>query len=336
MNQMSIRKFSQQRKNWLLRLLGLLLLVVLLARVNLAQVGNIFREANLWLILAAVLTILPLILVKTIRWQGVLRAQATQLQTWPAFITYFASLFIGFLTPGRLGEFVRALQVSQACKVSSAKAFSSVLADRLFDLYALLCVGGTALVILAASKAEYIVLTGSVVLITFPLFLFIHNKTFAWLQHFGLKLGRPGRKLFSVGGWLYEMRLGLRQLDVSGLAAAVGLTILAYAIFFGQCYLLARALNLTVGFVTISYAVALGSLVTLLPISISGLGTREAVIVAYLGTVGVTAESALSFSLLVFLTFYVGGGLIGAMAWWIKPMPLGLEDSLPNRELTEW
>jgi uncharacterized protein (TIRG00374 family) len=320
---MSIRKFGQQRNNWPLRLLGLLLLVVLLARVNLAQVQNIFREANLWLILAAFLTILPLILVKTIRWQGVLRTQATQLQIWPAFISYFASLFIGFLTPGRLGEFVRALQVSQACKVSSAKAFSSVLADRLFDLYALLCVGGAALVILAASKTEYVVLVGSVVLMTLPLILFIHNTTYAWLQRLGLKLGRPGRKLFSVGGWLYEMRLGLRQLDVSGLVVAIGLTTLAYAIFFGQCYLLARSLNLAVGFVTISYAVALGSLVTLLPISISGLGTREAVIVAYLGTVGVTAESALSFSLLVFLTFYVGGGLIGAMAWWIKPMPLG-------------
>lgn len=323
MNLMSIRKFGQQRNNWLLRLSGLLLLVVLLARVNLAQVQNIFREANLWLILAAVLTILPLIFVKTIRWQGVLRAQATQLQTWPAFTTYFASLFIGFLTPGRLGEFVRALHVSQACKVSSAKAFSSVLADRLFDLYALLCVGGTALVILAASKAEYVVLTGSVVLMTFPLIFFIHNTTYAWLQRFALKLGRPGRKLFSVGGWFYEMRLDLRRLDVSGLATAIGLTILAYAIFFGQCYLLAQALNLAVGFVTISFAVALGSLVTLLPISISGLGTREAVIVAYLGTVGVTAESALSFSLLVFVTFYVGGGLIGATAWWIKPMPLG-------------
>ena len=62
--------------------------------------------------------------------------------------------------------------------------------------------------------------------------------------------------------------------------------------------------------------------VTLLPISISGLGTREAAIVAYLGTIGVPAEAALGFSLLVFVTFYVGGGLMGAAAWWVKPVPL--------------
>ena len=90
----------------------------------------------------------------------------------------------------------------------------------------------------------------------------------------------------------------------------------------GRCYLLALALGLKTSFIQISFAVALGSLVTLLPISISGLGTREAAIVAYLGTAGVPAEMALSFSLLVFLTFYVAGGLMGAVAWWVKPIQI--------------
>ena len=48
----------------------------------------------------------------------------------------------------------------------------------------------------------------------------------------------------------------------------------------------------------------------------------EAVLIAYLGTLGVPAETALSFSLLVFLTFYVAGGLMGAVAWWVKPVPV--------------
>ena len=43
------------------------------------------------------------------------------------------------------------------------------------------------------------------------------------------------------------------------------------------------ALDLSVSFAQSSYAVALGSLVTFLPVSIAGLGTRGAAIVAYLG-----------------------------------------------------
>jgi hypothetical protein len=98
--------------------------------------------------------------------------------------------------------------------------------------------------------------------------------------------------------------------------------VLAYGIFFGQCYLLALALGLPLSYLQVSYTVAIGSLVTLLPISISGLGTREAAIIAYLATAGITGEQALGFSLLVFAAFYVAGGLFGAVAWLIKPAPL--------------
>ncbi len=84
--------------------------------------------------------------------------------------------------------------------------------------------------------------------------------------------------------------------------------------------MIAKSIDLDVAFATTSYAVALGSLTALLPISIAGLGTREAAIVAYLGTHDVSSEAALSFSLLVFVTFYLGGGIIGAVAWWLKPL----------------
>ena len=67
----------------------------------------------------------------------------------------------------------------------------------------------------------------------------------------------------------------------------------------------------------------MGSLVALLPISVAGLGTREAAIVAYLGAAGVSSETGLGLSLLVFLTFHVASGLMGAVAWWIRPIQLG-------------
>jgi hypothetical protein len=41
-----------------------------------------------------------------------------------------------------------------------------------------------------------------------------------------------------------------------------------------------------------------------------------------MGTFGIAPAQALGFSLLVFVTFYLGGGLIGAVAWWLKPVPL--------------
>lgn len=120
------------------------------------------------------------------------------------------------------------------------------------------------------------------------------------------------------------------------LLAAIGLTVAAYGIFFVQCYLLALALNLSLNFTTVVYAVALGSLVTLLPLSISGLGTREATIVYYLGLQGISSSAALGFSLTLFIVFYVGGSLFGMIAWWLEPIPMdGLSRRLVSRSAIE-
>lgn len=313
----------RDRKNWL-RLIGLALLLFLLWQIDVRQLVTVLTQVAPLPLGVAILLNIPQISLKACRWRWLLRAQQTQYGIWAATLSYFGSIFIGLLTPGRLGEFVKAMHVNQDCDVAMGQAFSSVLADRLFDLYALLVVGGAALLSLTAWRDSNSVLGLALLalLLTLPLAVFLHEGVFGRIRMMGSYLGRPGWWLFASQGWLLELRNGLRQLSLPWLLAAVGMTVLAYTIFFGQCYLLALAVGLKTGFVQVSFAVALGSLVTLLPISISGLGTREAAMIVYLGVVGVPAEAALGFSLLVFVTFYVAGGLLGAVAWWMKPVQL--------------
>ena len=322
-------------KNWL-RLIGIALLALLLWRIDTHRLSVELSRVSLLLLAVAILLNIPQIFIKAFRWRWLLSSQQIRYGVWPATLAYFGSIFIGLLTPGRLGEFVKALHVSQDCGLPTARAFSSVLADRLFDLYALLLVGGAGLLSLSIgqSRDSMLGLAGSALLLTLPLAFFLYDRTFGWIKAIGLRLGQRGQRLFAPEGWLIELRSGLRQMTFPWLAVAVMLTILAYAVFFGQCYLLALALDLWVGFAPIAFAVALGSLVTLLPISVSGVGTREAAIIAYLGTLGVPAETALSFSLLVFLTFYVAGGLMGAVAWWVKPVPVDFLRVSESKETT--
>jgi hypothetical protein len=266
----------------------------------------------------------PLIAIKTVRWQAILRAQGVRFAFGPAFAAYFGSLFIGYLTPGRLGEFVKAAHVSRGDQVSFGRAFSTVLADRLFDLYALLLVGGAAVANMTTGNLVTAV-TGPTVVLTLALVFYLNPTTYGWFRRVAARIGLEAGRQAAVGRWISDTRDGLRQLTPGWLALAVGLTAVAYLLFYGQCDLLALALSLPIDMLRVSMAVALGSLVTLIPISISGLGTREAVIVAYLGTVGVAPEGALGFSFLVFVTFYVAGGLIGAIAWWLHPVPLNFK-----------
>jgi len=320
----------RRARNWL-RLIGIVLLALLLWRVDTHRLSVELSRVSLSLLVVAILLNIPQIFLKAFRWRWLLSSQRIWYGVWPATLAYFGSIFIGLLTPGRLGEFVKALHVSHDCGLPTARAFSSVLADRLFDLYALLVVGGAGLLLLTVGQSGdgILGLAGSALLLTVPLAFLLYDRAFGWIKAIGLHLGRWGQWLFASEGWLMELRSGLRQMTFPWLVGAMILTVLAYTLLFGQCYLLALALDLRVGLAPVSYAVALGSLVTLLPISISGVGTREAAMIAYLGTAGVPAEAALSFSLLVFLTFYVAGGLMGAVAWGVKPVPV---DFLRMRE----
>jgi uncharacterized protein (TIRG00374 family) len=318
-SQAGVAKSSGHSRLWL-RSLGLLLLAFLLWRLDRNAITETLRRSDLRLVALSVAGIVPLILVKTVRWQRILAAQSIRFALWPALLAYFSSLFAGFLTPGRLGEFVKALHVQRAGAASSATAFASVLADRLFDLYALLAIGAAALAALPRAGSGW---TAGLLLaaLFLPPLLLLHDGVFGLLQASAMRLHTWGGKLLGPQSWLAEVRAGLRRLTGRELALAVLLTIGAYAMFFGQCYLLAQAVGLHIGVAPVAYAVALGSLVTLLPLSISGLGTREAAMIAYLGAAGVSSETALGFSLLVFATFYVGGGLLGLVAWWLQPLP---------------
>ncbi len=304
-------------------LIGLVLLVVLIWQVDYTALIGVFRQAALPLLLLAVLLNIPMLALKTWRWRLILRSQQVDYAIGKAFLAYLGSIFIGLVTPGRLGEFVKMMHVTRDCGVTSARAFSSVLVDRLFDLGMLMLFGGAALLTLGHAGSPLLSFALSVIILAFPFVLFLHPTTFGYMQHMGVKMGRIGTKLFAPDGWVVEMRQGMRELSVGNAVASALLTIAAYAVFFCQCYILALALDMQVGFLAVSYTIALGSLVTLLPISISGLGTREATIIAYLHTLHVPNDLALGFSLLVFGTFYLAGGMMGAVAWWIKPVPLG-------------
>lgn len=314
---------QKRRFSWT-SLIGPVLLVVLLWQLDMKNLLQVVHQADWRLLLLALLLNLPMVLLKSVRWQVLMVPQRIRYTTGAAYLAYFGSIFIGLLTPGRLGEFVKALHVSQDCRVSLGHAFASVLVDRLLDLYVLLLAGSLALFSLTSWHSnESIAGLGLLVgLSVVPLAGFLHNGSFGIIQGAGLRFGRFGRRLFAPESWLMQMRQGMKQLSLPWLLAGLILTVLANAMLFFQCYLLGRALGLDITFIDTTCAVALGSLITLVPISISGLGTREATIIAYLGTVGIPPELALGFSLLVFLVFYVGGGLMGAIAWWIKPVSL--------------
>lgn len=307
-----------------IRLAGIGLLAFLIWKSDIANLRTVLYDTDPVLLSIVIGLNVPHVLLKVVRWRSLLWNQRIIYSFPQASLAHFSSLFIGFISPGRVGDFARVLHIIRDCGASVAKAFSTVLVDRLFDIYAVLLIGGVAFAFLRGDNQAVTVIQIIAIGIIFlsPLIFVVNTAAFTLLQRFTLKLGKWTERLIGPGQWLTRLRDNLRAFTINVLLLGLFLTVISYALFLGQSILLAESLDLNSSFAEISFAVAMGSLAALIPISVSGLGTREAVIVTYLATTGVSSEHALAFSLLLFLNFYVVIGLMGALAWFIKPMPL--------------
>lgn len=299
---------------WLIRLVGLGLLIYLLSQLDLSEAARILASASVPVIGFAFALLVPLIALKTIRWNRYLQAGGSWAVFSHSLRVYFSGLFLGFVTPGRLGEFARAYFVRTYVGGSTSRALLTVVADRVYDLAALLLMGGLAALALPSRILGVRWIGWGALAAAAMLPLLLEGSARGWLQHVAVRL-----KLGSGPSWFNRILETLAGLPEGQLMKAAALTIAAYGVFFGQGYLLARALGLDLDFFNVAQAVALGSLAALLPVSISGLGTREWAITLFLGSIGLQAERALAFSALLFLVFNVGGGLIGGLAWLTLP-----------------
>ena len=81
---------------------------------------------------------------------------------------------------------------------------------------------------------------------------------------------------------------------------------------------LARGLSIAAPAWSLAVLAALGAVISLVPITVLGIGTRDALYVAAAPFLGATAESMLALSLLL-LGMYVFNSITGWAAWFLSP-----------------
>jgi hypothetical protein len=90
--------------------------------------------------------------------------------------------------------------------------------------------------------------------------------------------------------------------------------------FYGD--LLARSLGIDLGLFFFILVIPVISLLDLLPISISGIGTRDLALIFLFGLQGISAEQAIAFSLLYLFMSYWLIALLGAAVYYIYPIKM--------------
>lgn len=232
------------------------------------------------------------------------------------------SLYLGMVTPGRVGDALRIQYMRRDLGTSYAEGLALIVMDRFCDLYVLLA-------FVAAGVAHFAsVLTGRLGVVTWlgvaatallPLVFLVRGPGELALR--GLKRLRPSMRGDAVERFLETLRGQVRP----RLAWAVPLTIGAFLINYLQGWLAARALGLELAYADVIFMMAITSLLGLLPISVSGAGVRELFLALVFPSLGFAREQGVAFGLLIFAVIYVFCCLAGLVAWQLAPPPFGVD-----------
>ena len=290
--------------------IGPVILLVLFLTADLAALAEAFsRTQPLYLVLAGAV-VLPTLLLRAWRWHILLGPKLRPSRFVDVVVVYAYAIFIGIVTPGRVGEFVKVVHVTR-WGAPTVVAIVKVLVDRLFDVLALLVAGVFGLWFIGAAGID----TQPLVLGSTALLVVIGVATW-W----GFRDMRRGGGLSRLIARLAPVRLRapLSQLRAELLAerprgsllvygGAATLTLGAWALNFLANYYVAAALGLELTYIQVVTVSAISSLVTLVPITVLGAGTRDAALIALLAPLGATRAQALAFStLLLSLLLWLG------------------------------
>ena len=305
-----------------IRLVGLVILFFILSRLDFRALLIQFKHINLYLLFSAIVLNLPLLFIKSLRWKVFLDAQKLSISIKKAFSIYLSSLYIGFITPGRLGEIIKASYLKQNRVTSFSKGLSSAIMDRLLDLYLLILLGSFGVYYLVKGRGvslEFVF--GLALVISLPIII-LHPKFLNLFTRFIFGKLVPKKFRDKLNESIHEFSEGMKQIIQPILLSGICLTVFSYSLFFFQCYCVARSMGLPIGYFELALIMSIVNLVTFIPISISGLGTREASMIFLFKTIGLSTEVAVSFSFLVFFTSFLCGGFMGFIAWWFNPLQI--------------
>jgi uncharacterized membrane protein YbhN (UPF0104 family) len=308
---------STPLRAWAPRVIGTLLFIALLVWLDLRgtlPIGDVLgtlARANVWLVALSIALYVPFVAVKAARWRSV-SADMHMPTRWPdALAIYAIGLAAGTFTPGQAGDMLKAWYL-QRIGYPLARGLGSSVLDRLFDVAGLAVLG---LVGVAAYGQRFARQTPALVALAVVCVLAV--AFFAWGTTRNWAIGIVARRLSKMGGGSAGRGIGAGRawsLSPQTVTGAGVLTVLSFATSVFRVWLLAAALGIVLGPLEVSGFVGLTTAAALVPVTVGGVGTRDAVAALALSQLGHPAAEAVALSSLILL-LNLSQAVIGWLVW---------------------
>ncbi|MGM0428242.1 MAG: lysylphosphatidylglycerol synthase transmembrane domain-containing protein [Thermodesulfobacteriota bacterium] len=278
------------------------LLLWLFSRFDLKGLGTSLDQLPLIIWITACLMMVAAQVLSSIRWWILSKACAFP-GKWPAYLGfYFVGMFFNLFLPTGIGGDLFKIHFLSREEGKRIVAASTVVADRLLGLVAMLLMAAVAVHLRKDLLPE-----------PFPILMTLGGGAILTALAALPVIERLIRRLWPVIAPYLELVPAIRQRP-GRLASLFGLSFCLQGLGIGAVALLGNGIGINMPTALYFVIVPLVALSTLIPVSFNGIGVREGTFVYLLGLKGVDAGAALGLGLL-FFSVQVSVSLIGGICY---------------------
>jgi len=255
-------------------------------------------------------------MLKCLRWCLLVERMGIRVLLKDLFLIYFKGVFMGIITPGRLGELGRAWFLKGG-RDSKYKGIASVLIDRIFDVgvIILFAFGGVFyygnIFSEEFTKIFWLLFLGLMCLVVGIAISYNHNGLKSSISSLLSKfLGSKIRnkvKMFSEGFSMLQMK---------DIALVLGLSIGAQLMWGVVGYIFSLSLGFKISYWWILWCMSVVAILSNLPVSHLGIGVREAAFAFLFVANGYLSVQGFNFGFLI-TSLWLWVGLFGFVIWFI-------------------
>lgn len=297
-------------------LIGFILLN--LGKENLQSFPGYLQNASYPFLFISILFFAVAVTITTIRWKRLLEVQDVKLSFIEAFQLTFIGFFFSNFLPGTLGgDAVKLYYIAKHTR-KNAGSLASILIDRVIGMSALIFIAIPVVLLnfrYPVVKNLSPLVFGLFAFFLIASFLFFNLKnTFLLTKLFKIRLFGIGDKIAN-----FKKALVLYRKSKTILAFALSVSVIIQLLVIFVCYFLSKFLNLNIPIVYLFLFIPIIQLIVAIPVTVSGIGTREVAFVFFFATTAGIIPKMDAFALsIVFYLVMVATSLIGGVVYLFK------------------
>jgi hypothetical protein len=311
----------------ILSLIGIALFIIILSQIDLGSLINILSHINILFLVLALMVNCIAIILKSLKWKIIVNSVKQDFSLTESVRAFLVGFSFSTITPAKLGDFIRVLYVNdERCGIG--KCISTVVIDRLIDIVLLFSIAFLGICGFSVFYHIEILSISTAVLIiggiAAGVYIVLHRPFLSALLRPLFTIFVPQHLKSKVTLYYDDFFNGLFAFyyDRSRFISGIVVGILSWVPPFIYGYLLALSLGIDTGILFFVLVIPILSLLDLLPISISGIGTRDVALIFLFGLKGISPEQAIAFSLLYLFMSYWLIALIGAAIYFRYPVSI--------------